>query len=194
MNPSYLLAQAKTVIIINLAGTFMPGSVEPFSLLEFTPLHLQEVLRMQVAQFLGKAELDETFLVGHFQPDEDTRRDASVITELDETSPLFKYQRLEDERFFNTMYKADRAHLIDKGLCEQGKQYAKFYNNENNFLALSKEVYAWFAALADSEDHIPFFKLVIKEVSPTATLDAFNQLRYRVILIVEAYNEDTARL
>ena len=142
------------------------------------------------------ATLDETILVGHFKPDEDsppdTPRPLSGVTELYDTSPLFRYQRLEDERYFGGLYKADRAHLIDKPLCEKGKRFAKFQNNENNFLALSKEVHCWFDALSNVSERIPFFKLLIKQVSSNP--ESANDCRYRVLLIVEAYNVEAARL
>ena len=142
------------------------------------------------------AQLDETILVGHFNPDNDsppeTPRPLSGVTELYDTSPLFQYQRLEHERFFGGLYKADRAHLIDKPFCEKGKQFSKFQNNENNFLALSKEVHCWFDALSNVHEKIPFFKLLIKHVS--SNQDPANDYRYRVSLTVEAYNVETARL
>jgi hypothetical protein len=114
------------------------------------------------------------------------------VTELFDTSPLFRYQRLEDERYFGGLYKADRAHLIDKPLCEKGKQFAEFKDNENNFLALSKEVHCWYDALSNVSEKIPFFSLSIKHVSSHKDCD--NDFRYRVLLIVEAYNVETARL
>jgi hypothetical protein len=143
----------------------------------------------------SEAVLDETILVGHFKPDNDSPPDTpgmSSVTELCDTSPLFKYQRLEHEKFFGSFYKADRAHLIDKPFCEKGKQFAKFQNNENNYLALSKAVHCWFDALSNVSDKIPFFKLLIKHVSTSQ--DPSNDYRYRVLLTVEAYNEETARL
>ncbi|OAJ39744.1 hypothetical protein BDEG_23570 [Batrachochytrium dendrobatidis JEL423] len=115
------------------------------------------------------AVLDEMILVGHYVRDDDsppdTSRPLSGVTELFNTSPLFRYQRLEDERYFGGLYKADRAHLIDKPLCERGKRFAKFQDNENNFLALSKRVHCWFDALSNVSEKIPFFKLMIKHVS-----------------------------
>lgn len=142
------------------------------------------------------AVLDEMILVGHFERDDesppDTPRPLSGVTELFDTSPLFRYQRLEDVRYFGGLYKADRAHLIDKPLCEKGKRFANFQDNENNFLALSKEVHCWFHALSNISEKIPFFKLLIKHVSPSQ--DPANDFRYRVLLTVEAYNAETARL
>ena len=142
------------------------------------------------------AVLDEMVLVRHYVRDDDsppdTPRPLSGVTELFDTSPLFRYQRLEDVRYFGGLYKADRAHLIDKPLCEKGKQFAKFHDNENNFLALSKQVHCWFDALTNVSEKIPFFKLLIKHVS--SKLDSANDGRYRVLLTVEAYNEEAARL
>ena len=142
------------------------------------------------------AVLDEMILVGHYVYDDDsppdTPRPLSGVTELFDTSPLFRYQRLEDERYFGGLYKADRAHLIDKPLCEKGKRFASFRDNENNFLALSKEVHCWFDALSNVSEKIPFFKLLIKHVS--SNLDPANDFRYRVLLTVEAYNAESARL
>ena len=142
------------------------------------------------------AVLDESILVGHFIPDNDspaeTPRSLSGVTELFDVSPLFRYQRLEDERYFGSLYKADRAHLIDKPLCEKGKRFSKFQDNQNNFLALSKEVHCWFDAISNVHEKIPFFKLVVKHVS--SNQDPENDYRYRVSIIVEAYNTETARL
>jgi hypothetical protein len=142
------------------------------------------------------AVLDEMVLVRHYVRDDhsppDTPRPLSGVTELFNTSPLFRYQRLEDERYFGGLYKADRANLIDKPLCEKGKRFAKFQDNENNFLALSKEVHCWFDALSNVSEKIPFFKLFIKHVS--SNQDPANDFRYRVLLTVEAYNAETARL
>jgi hypothetical protein len=82
--------------------------------------------------------LDGIIFVGDYKPDKDsppeTPRSVSRVTELYDTSPLFKYQRLENELNFYGIYKADRAHLIDKPLCEKGKQFAKFQDNENDRL------------------------------------------------------------
>lgn len=145
---------------------------------------------------VSDAVLDETILVGHFEPDKDsppdTPRSLSGVTELYDTSLLFRYQRVEDERYFGVRYKADRAHLIDKTVCVKSKQFAKFRDNENNFLALSKEVHCWFDALSNVIDKLPFFKLMIKEVSPNP--DPTNDFRYRVLLLVEAYDVESARL
>jgi len=152
-------------------------------------------IQLEVEPALG-AELDETILIGHFRPDEDsppeTPRYLSVITELYDTSSLFQYQRLEDDRLFGVFYKADKAHLIDKPLCEKGQRFSKFQGNENNFLALSKEVHCWFDALTNVNEKIPFFNLEIKEVSTNS--DPENGFRYRVLLYVNAYNVETARL
>jgi hypothetical protein len=142
------------------------------------------------------AVLDEMVLVRHYVREDhsppDTPRPLSGVTELFDTSLLFRYQRLEDERYFGGLYKADRAHLIDKPLCEKIKRFAKFQDNENNFLALSKEVHCWFDALSNVSENIPFFKLFIKHVS--SNQDPANDFRYRVLLTVEAYNAETARL
>jgi hypothetical protein len=50
------------------------------------------------------AELDETILVSHFKPDEDsppdTSRPLSGVIKLYDTSTFFRYQLLQDEHFF----------------------------------------------------------------------------------------------
>ena len=142
-----------------------------------------------------EARLSETILVVHFTRDEDsppeTPRAMSGVTELYDNSNLFKYQRLEHVNYFRSIYKADRAHLIDKGLCDKGQRFSKFYENENNFLALSKEVHAWFDGLHDVKEKIPFFNLAVKDVSPP---DPMNEFRHRVTLEIEAYNVDASQL
>jgi hypothetical protein len=134
--------------------------------------------------------------VGHFNRDEDSPpeapRELSGVTELFDDSPLFRYQRLEHVKFFGSRFKPDRAHLIDKPLCQKGKSYARFKDNENNFLALSKLVHCWFDGLTNVKDQFPFFKLLIKHVS--SNRDPANDLRYRVLLTVEAYDSECARL
>ena len=82
--------------------------------------------------------------------------------------------------------------MIDKPFCERGKQFAKYRENENNFLALSKEVHCWFDGLANVSEKNPFFNLKIHSVSDTP--DPANSHRYRVDLIVEAFNVETANL
>ncbi|KAJ3253726.1 hypothetical protein HK103_000384, partial [Boothiomyces macroporosus] len=143
----------------------------------------------------SKAVLDGTILVAHFiQVDESlsvTPKAMSGVTELDTTSTVFRYQRLGDERFFCSLYKANRAHLIEKSLCEKGKRFAKFHDNENNFLALTRQVHSWFEARSNGSEKIPFFKLLIKHVS--ANQDPANDFRYCVLLTVEAYNAEIAR-
>ena len=145
-------------------------------------------------EFAAGATLDEQILRIHYEKDEDSPAETpreSIATELFDTSPLFQYQRLEDARYFGSMYKADRAHLIDKGLCAKGAQFSK-YDNDNNLLALSKEVHCWFDALSNVSDKMPFFKLQIKMVSQNP--DPANDFRYRVTLSVRAYSSETARL
>lgn len=139
------------------------------------------------------AELDETILVGHYKPDDDSPPETpreSVVSELFDQSPLFQYQRLEHEKFFGSVYKADRAHLIDKPLCEKGKPFARYQNNENNYLALSKDVHCLFDGLTNCSERNPLFNLKIQSVSETP--DPANSYRYRVDLNVEAYNVEAA--
>jgi hypothetical protein len=142
------------------------------------------------------AVLDETILFGHYVHDDDSPPDTpgrlSVVTELYDTSPLFQYQRLERAALFGGRFKADKAHLIDKPYCEKGKQFAKFQDNENNFLALSKDVHCWFDGLVNCKEKVPYFKLLIKHVSSES--DPANDDRYRVELIVEAYDNESARM
>lgn len=142
------------------------------------------------------AVLDEMILIGHYSYDDDSPPDTpgrlSEVTELFDTSPLFQYQRLERAALFGGRFKADRAHLIDKPYCEKGKQFAKFQDNENNFLALSKDVHCWFDGLVNCKEKVPYFKLLIKHVSSES--DPANDHRYRVELTVEAYDNESARL
>jgi hypothetical protein len=155
----------------------------------------EEVKADVSVEFALGAELDETILVGHYSPDKDSPPETprnSVATELYDISPLFQYQRLEAERYFGAMYKADRAHLIDKPLCEKGKRFAKYQDNENNYLALSKEVHCWFDALSNIYGKIPFFNLRISSVAEAS--DPAYAHRYRVDLIVEAFDVEAARL
>lgn len=141
--------------------------------------------------------MDRTILTRDYKVDNDspaeTPRDfTGEFTELYDTSDLFKYQRLEDEKWFGSRWKAQRAHLIDKPLCEKGKRFAKYQNNENNFLALSNDVHSWFDALHNVRDGIPFFNLDIKTVAEVA--DPANDFRYRVDLLVNAYDVESGRM
>ena len=142
------------------------------------------------------AALDEMILVGHYVQDNDSPPDTpgrhSEVTELYDSSPLFQYQRLERAALFGGRFKADRAHLIDKPICEKGGKYSKYQDNENNFLALSKDVHCWFDGLVNCKEKVPYFKLLIKHVSPE--MDPANDHRHRVDLTVEAYDNESARM
>jgi hypothetical protein len=108
------------------------------------------------------AVLDEMILAGHFVHDDNSPPDTpgrlSVVTELYDTSSLFQYQRLERAALFGSRFKADRAYLIDKPLCERGRQFAKFKDNEKNFLALTKDVHCWFDGLLNCKEKLPYFE------------------------------------
>ena len=144
----------------------------------------------------ANAVLDDTILVGHFHSDQDSPPETSESflggTSLFDTSPLFRYQRLEHEIFFGGLVKADRAHIIDKAKCNPGSPLAKYQNNQNNFLALSKEFHCWFDALSNVYEKMPLFKLEIKTVSPER--DSANEFRYHVLITVKARNENAARM
>jgi hypothetical protein len=60
----------------------------------------------------------------------------------------------------------------------------------NDYLVVSTR--CWFDALSNDSEMIPFFKLLIKQVSSSP--DPANEYRYRVLLTVEAYNVEAARL
>jgi len=76
------------------------------------------------------AVLDEMVLVRHYVRDDDsppdTPRPLSGVTELFDTSPLFRYQRLENERHFGGLSKAERVNLIYKPHCEKGMRFVSF--------------------------------------------------------------------
>jgi hypothetical protein len=139
------------------------------------------------------AVLDEMILVRHYVRDKDsppdTPRHSSIVTGLPAPSPLLKYQSIEAGSWLGGHFKGEKAHLIDKAQCNEGTPFAKYKDNENNFLALSSDVHRWFDAIS-CHDGISYFKLSVKHVSQEPDPD--NDFRYRVALTVEGYNVTTA--
>ena len=87
----------------------------------------------------------------HYDPDEttsplDTLSQISGATSvLDQSRDIFKYQRLEKDSIFGSHFKADSCHLISAAECRNcPEEYGIYDDDDNNRLALSKDVHAWF--------------------------------------------------
>ena len=105
---------------------------------------------------------------------------------LDSTRPIFKFQRIESDSIFGQHYKACSCHLVSREYLAKNSEYD---DAENNRLALSGDVHNWFDG--KSVD-VPLFKLTVPTESVSRRPILEN--RYEVLLLVTAYDSDSARL
>ncbi|KAJ3251509.1 hypothetical protein HK103_002377 [Boothiomyces macroporosus] len=135
-------------------------------------------------------EFNGTILVGDYVADEhsppETPRESSISL-VTNNDPLYKYQRLEADRYL--LARPDRAHIIDKAECDKNSTYQKYRNDENNFLALSKDLHCFFDGMFNVD--YPQFKLYIKHEAESTEPE--NDFRYRIDLIVEVYDINAAQ-
>ena len=111
---------------------------------------------------------------------------SNQFSTIEETSDEFKYQRIEKWSIFGNFGKAESCHLMSAFHCRKYPQsYAKFDNDQNNRLAMSRDLHGWFDRL---NTYVPLFYLKIVSFSDSIVL----QDRYKVILAVVAYNQQSA--
>ena len=130
----------------------------------------------------------------HYDPGEttsplDTLSQISGATSvLDQSRDIFKYQRLEKDSIFGSHYKADSCHIISAAECRNcPEEYGIYDNDDNNRLALSKDVHAWFDG---HQVDVPLFDLKVINSSRRPELEG----RYRIDLKITSFDIDAARM
>jgi len=115
---------------------------------------------------------------------------SSIPTEfsvIDTDNPVFKYQRIEADGFFGPYGKAESAHLISKSHCLRFKSYNKYDDDDNNRLALSREMHGAYDKL---NFDFPVVNMEVVSVSHGPVMDN----RFKVELNVSVYSQDYAFL
>ncbi|OWZ01934.1 Crinkler (CRN) [Phytophthora megakarya] len=129
---------------------------------------------------------------GDYVPN-DTESQASMLSLSTTTSIVdtmtdeFKYQRLEDEKWFGPVGKAQSCHVMSREHCLEYPSYQKYDNDPSNRLALSAEMREWFDARSFV---VPMMKISVESTSEGFVLGN----RYKVYLVVRAWNADFAKL
>jgi hypothetical protein len=93
----------------------------------------------------------------HYVPQEsespqDTMSSISLttsVTVVDTSNDEFRYQRIEDERYFLPYGKAESCHLISKKQSrDEKREFGKYDRDPNNRLALSREMHGFYDGLS----------------------------------------------
>jgi hypothetical protein len=142
----------------------------------------------------GTFQLGSRILTTHYIPTEsespqDTPSVISVPFSIaEETSDLFKYQRIEKLSLFGWRGKADSCHLMSSAHCRKYPQsYGQLDNNQNNRIAMSKELHGWFDKMSSD---IPLFYLKVVSISEAPVLEG----RFKVKLAVVAVDQQSANM
>lgn len=104
---------------------------------------------------------------------------SSVPTEfsvIDPDNPVFKYQRIEADGFFGPNGKAESAHLMSRSHCRRFKSYAQYDDDDNNRLALSREMHGAYDMLSFD---FPVVNMEVVSVSDGPVLDNRYKVRRR---------------
>jgi hypothetical protein len=151
-------------------------------------------LRISAEVTDGTFQLASRILTTHYSPTEsespqETPSGTSVpLSTVEETSDLFKYQRIEKLLVFGSLGKADSCHLMSSAHCRKYLQsYGQLDNDQNNRLAMSKELHGWFDKMSSA---IPLFYLKVVSISEAPVLDG----RYKVILAVVVVDQESANM
>ncbi|EGZ27517.1 hypothetical protein PHYSODRAFT_284109 [Phytophthora sojae] len=71
------------------------------------------------------------------------------VSNLDPSTDEFRFQRIEDEKFFLPYGKAESCHLVSRKQSRDHKrEFAKYDRDSNNRLALSREMHGWFDGMS----------------------------------------------
>jgi hypothetical protein len=110
----------------------------------------------------------------------------SPTLEVDINTPLFFFQRIENEKYFShSFYRPDLCHLIDKASCVGDFHCYKY--SENNIILLSKDFHNLLDGI-NGED--PGILLAFKSQSDVANNETG---RYEVEIFVEFYDSMLSR-
>ncbi len=135
---------------------------------------------------LGKRIYYEDYVATEFESPESTfSQITATYSTFENTSDIFKFQRIEDINVFGSKGKAESCHLISSSHCRKYKSYELYDNNPNNRLAMSRDLHGWFAGL---NIEIPLFCLSIISISESISVSS----RYQVVLAVQAFDLEYA--
>ncbi|EGZ25289.1 hypothetical protein PHYSODRAFT_285066, partial [Phytophthora sojae] len=71
------------------------------------------------------------------------------VSNLDSSTDEFRFQRIEDEKFFLPYGKAESCHLVSRKQSRDHKrEFAKYDRDSNNRLALSRDMHGWFDGMS----------------------------------------------
>ncbi|EGZ20521.1 hypothetical protein PHYSODRAFT_285443 [Phytophthora sojae] len=71
------------------------------------------------------------------------------VSNLDSSTDEFRFQRIEDAKFFLPYGKAESCHLVSRKQSRDHKrEFAKYDRDSNNRLALSREMHGWFDGMS----------------------------------------------
>ncbi|KAL7996396.1 hypothetical protein Plhal703r1_c39g0136671 [Plasmopara halstedii] len=121
----------------------------------------------------------------HYDPQatestQDTMSSISTNTTIvDVMTDEFRFQRIESEKWFGPLGKAQSCHLMSREHCRRYESYHKYDNDKSNRLALSSEMHGWYDALTVS---VPVMNIRVESVSPHSVISN----RFEIKLIVSA--------
>jgi hypothetical protein len=101
-------------------------------------------------------------------PQETVSSFSANVSFVDPLTPVFKYQRIESDGVFGSHGKAESAHLMSSSHCRRYKSYEKYDDDENNRLALSREMHGAYDALGFN---FPVVNMEVVSVSEGPVLD-----------------------
>jgi hypothetical protein len=124
--------------------------------------------------------------------DSESPQDTQSVTTVnfstyEETSEVFKYQRIEKLSIFGSLGKAESCHLMSGSHCRTFPSYSQYDKDPNNRMAMSRDLHGWFDHL---NSDIPLFYLKVIEISEMPIVAG----RYKVGLSVVALNQESANM
>jgi len=141
------------------------------------------------------AQLGPRIYLKHYIPSdsESPPETQSILTiqfsTFEETSDEFKYQRIEKiSGVFGSRGKAESCHLMSGSHCRKFHQsYGKYDNDQNNRLAMSRDLHGWFDHL---NTDIPLFYLKVISISDNPIVEG----RYKIGLAVVVLDKESAEM
>ena len=135
---------------------------------------------------LGKRIFLKDYIPTDSESPQDTQSAITIqFSTFEETSDLFKFQRIERLSIFGSMGKAESCQLMSGSHCRRYPSYSQYDNDPNNRLAMSRDLHGWFDHL---NTEIPLFYLKVVSISESVIVAG----RYRVEIAVVALNQESA--
>ncbi|KAJ3010938.1 UNVERIFIED_CONTAM: hypothetical protein HDU68_001909 [Siphonaria sp. JEL0065] len=109
---------------------------------------------------------------------------SSITSYYDRTTELFKYQRIESERWYGHLGKAEGAHLMSREHCRKyASSYGRYDGSMSNRLALSRELHGFYDELSTD---VPTMNIKYISCSNATVTEG----RYRVVIRVSAIDTE----